>query len=163
MSDTDAKRELITDQAGREASGGHKYGRYLEEFELGDYASNLVGGDTNADTDAFVNDRGATQRVSVSSAGHQGNASSFAGSIATGCGAAGRMPSATVRTLHEVGREPPRGRFNNRGVVMPMKLANSGEARWLHTGSLSQRGRVSGGSRQEGEGPARFGAMQETA
>ncbi len=28
--------ELITDQAGREASGAHKYGRYLEEFEVGD-------------------------------------------------------------------------------------------------------------------------------
>src|SRR5204862_3891166 len=27
--------ELITDQAGREASGAHRYGRYLEEFEVG--------------------------------------------------------------------------------------------------------------------------------
>jgi acyl dehydratase len=37
MSDTDtSQHELITDQAGREASGAHKYGRYLEEFEVGD-------------------------------------------------------------------------------------------------------------------------------
>jgi acyl dehydratase len=36
MSDTDtSQHELITDQAGREASGAHKYGRYLEEFEVG--------------------------------------------------------------------------------------------------------------------------------
>src|SRR5256886_15373687 len=27
--------ELITDQAGREASGAHPYGRFLEEFEVG--------------------------------------------------------------------------------------------------------------------------------
>jgi acyl dehydratase len=33
---SDEKHELITDQAGREASGAHKYGRYLEEFEVGD-------------------------------------------------------------------------------------------------------------------------------
>src|SRR5438876_10385454 len=30
------KHELITDQAGREASGAHAYGRYLEEFTVGD-------------------------------------------------------------------------------------------------------------------------------
>src|SRR6478672_785185 len=34
MSDT--KYELSTDQAEREASGAHAYGRYLEEFEVGD-------------------------------------------------------------------------------------------------------------------------------
>jgi acyl dehydratase len=34
MSDT-ATHELQTDQASREASGAHKYGRYLEEFEVG--------------------------------------------------------------------------------------------------------------------------------
>src|SRR3954462_12774172 len=33
--DTDTEHELITDQAGREASGAHRYGRYLEEFEGG--------------------------------------------------------------------------------------------------------------------------------
>jgi len=34
MSDTE-EHELITDQRGREASGAHEYGRYLEEFEVG--------------------------------------------------------------------------------------------------------------------------------
>ncbi|MGZ5340350.1 MAG: MaoC family dehydratase [Solirubrobacterales bacterium] len=32
---SDSKHELITDQAGREASGARQYGRYLEEFEVG--------------------------------------------------------------------------------------------------------------------------------
>ncbi len=32
---SDEKYELITDQAEREASGAHSYGRYLEEFEVG--------------------------------------------------------------------------------------------------------------------------------
>jgi Tol biopolymer transport system component len=42
---------------------------------FGSYASNLVPGDTNRSTDVFVHDRltGATERVSVSSAGEQGN------------------------------------------------------------------------------------------
>ena len=82
---------------------------------MGDYASNLVGSDTNADMDAFVNDRstGATQRVSVSSAGHQGNASRLPVRSPQGAVLLGRMPSTTGRTLHQVGREPPRGRFNN--------------------------------------------------
>src|SRR3954463_3063685 len=31
----DEEHELITDQAGREASGAREYGRYLEEFEVG--------------------------------------------------------------------------------------------------------------------------------
>ena len=36
MSDTETtEHTLITDQAGREASGAHRYGRYLEEFEVG--------------------------------------------------------------------------------------------------------------------------------
>lgn len=34
MNETKAE-ELITDQAGREASGARPYGRYLEEFEVG--------------------------------------------------------------------------------------------------------------------------------
>ena len=33
---SDEKHELITDQAAREASGARQYGRYLEEFEVGD-------------------------------------------------------------------------------------------------------------------------------
>ncbi len=32
----DHKRELATDQASREAGGARRYGRYLEEFEVGD-------------------------------------------------------------------------------------------------------------------------------
>jgi acyl dehydratase len=31
----DEKHQLTTDQAGREASGAHEYGRFLEEFEVG--------------------------------------------------------------------------------------------------------------------------------
>jgi acyl dehydratase len=33
--DTDSEHKLDTDQATREASGAHQYGRYLEEFEVG--------------------------------------------------------------------------------------------------------------------------------
>jgi MaoC dehydratase-like protein len=33
---TNETHALETDQAAREASGGHPYGRYLEEFEVGD-------------------------------------------------------------------------------------------------------------------------------
>jgi acyl dehydratase len=32
---SDENHQLTTDQAGREASGAHEYGRYLEEFEVG--------------------------------------------------------------------------------------------------------------------------------
>jgi tricorn protease-like protein len=47
------------------------------------YATNLVGGDTNGTFDVFVHDRetGRTKRVSVSSAGTQGNSNSYAASI----------------------------------------------------------------------------------
>jgi len=34
--DTVTEHRLDTDQATREASGAHPYGRYLEEFEVGD-------------------------------------------------------------------------------------------------------------------------------
>ncbi|HET6162625.1 MAG TPA: calcium-binding protein [Planctomycetota bacterium] len=46
-------------------------------------ATNLVAGDTNAATDAFVHDRstGVTERVSVDSAGVQGNGISYNGTI----------------------------------------------------------------------------------
>jgi len=55
-------------------------GRYVA-FTSG--ASNLVAGDTNGDTDVFVHDRqtGTTERVSVSSAGAQGNFQSIGHSI----------------------------------------------------------------------------------
>jgi len=51
-------------------------GRYVAFDSL---ASNLVAGDTNGTTDVFVHDRqtGLTERVSVESAGNQGNAYSF--------------------------------------------------------------------------------------
>ncbi len=47
------------------------------------YASNLVSGDTNGQLDVFVHDRqsGATERVSVDSAGAQGNRESYDPSI----------------------------------------------------------------------------------
>ncbi|OGN95380.1 MAG: hypothetical protein A2Z71_01595, partial [Chloroflexi bacterium RBG_13_50_21] len=47
------------------------------------YASNLVDGDTNTHTDAFVHDllTGETRRVSVASDGTQGNDQSFSGSL----------------------------------------------------------------------------------
>src|ERR1700739_4117314 len=35
MTDVDAQPAVETDQAAREASGAHPYGRYLEEFEVG--------------------------------------------------------------------------------------------------------------------------------
>jgi len=51
-------------------------GRYVA---FTSYASNLVAGDTNGISDVFLRDRqsGSTERVSVSSAGTQGNLSSF--------------------------------------------------------------------------------------
>ncbi len=36
MSDQTTSNDFTTDQAEREASGAHSYGRYLEEFEVGD-------------------------------------------------------------------------------------------------------------------------------
>jgi hypothetical protein len=55
-------------------------GRYVAFCSL---ASNLVAEDTNGVQDAFVHDRqtGATERVSVSSAGEQGNAATWACSL----------------------------------------------------------------------------------
>jgi Tol biopolymer transport system component len=49
-------------------------------------ASNLVAGDTNGYHDVFVHDRltGMTERVSVSSAGEQGDADAHAASISAG-------------------------------------------------------------------------------
>ena len=48
-------------------------------------ASNLVDGDTNGEWDVFIRDRqlGLTERVSVSSAGAQTNAISFAGALSS--------------------------------------------------------------------------------
>ncbi len=71
---------------GAEANGGSLGsaisgdGRYVAFFSV---ASNLVTGDTNGTFDVFVHDRqtGTTTRVSVSSAGDQGNSGSFSPSI----------------------------------------------------------------------------------
>src|SRR2546426_11132989 len=50
---------------------------------FGSSASNLVSGDTNGFSDAFVHDRltGTTERVSVSSSGAQGNGDSMTGDL----------------------------------------------------------------------------------
>jgi len=55
-------------------------GRYVA---FGSFATNLVAGDTNADSDVFVRDRqtGITTRVSLDSAGAQGNSNSLDPSI----------------------------------------------------------------------------------
>jgi Tol biopolymer transport system component len=55
-------------------------GRYVAFMS---HASNLVPGDTNATPDAFVHDRltGTTERVSVSSAGEEGNGASWVPSL----------------------------------------------------------------------------------
>ena len=57
-------------------------GRYVAFYSI---ANNLVSGDTNSAGDIFVKDRetGTTERVSVSSAGAQGNGSSYNPSIST--------------------------------------------------------------------------------
>lgn len=56
------------------------YGRYVAFWSS---ANNLVADDTNARSDAFVHDRqtGETMRVSVSSAGNEGNGDSYAPAI----------------------------------------------------------------------------------
>jgi len=77
---------VSVDSAGAEGNGGSvnavisSNGRYVA-FSSG--ASNLVPGDGNGVTDVFVHDRqtGLTTRVSVDSAGAEGNGGSFASSI----------------------------------------------------------------------------------
>jgi len=95
---TGVTQRVSVDSAGNQANGSSGPtdisgdGRYVA---IGSGASDLVAGDTNTCDinhdgqydencpDAFVHDRqtGATQRVSVDSAGNQGNAESFASSI----------------------------------------------------------------------------------
>ena len=57
-------------------------GRYVE---FASFATNLVAGDTNSREDIFLRDRqlGATERVSVDSAGIQGNGHSYSGGISS--------------------------------------------------------------------------------
>jgi Tol biopolymer transport system component len=83
---TAATTRVSVSSAGAQANGGSDKpsisadGRYVA-FES--QASNLVAGDTNATEDVFVHDRqtGTTTRVSVSSAGAQGDGHSNAPSI----------------------------------------------------------------------------------
>ena len=78
---------VSVDSAGAQGNGYSSY--YLSISGDGRYAafeseaSNLVPGDTNADWDIFVHDRftGATERVSVDSAGAEGNGTSYEPSI----------------------------------------------------------------------------------
>src|SRR5205823_7255077 len=69
---------VSVDSAGNEGNGGSggtaisADGRFVA---FSSYATNLVAGDTNGVADVFVHDRqtGTTERVSVDSAGTQGN------------------------------------------------------------------------------------------
>jgi archaellum component FlaF (FlaF/FlaG flagellin family) len=75
---TGVTTRVSVDSAGNQANNGSlapaisANGRFVA---FGSLADNLVPGDTNGQTDAFVHDRrtGATERVSVDSAGNQGN------------------------------------------------------------------------------------------
>jgi len=72
-------------------------GRYVAIYS---WASNLVPGDTNGDYDIFVHDRqtGATERVSVDSAGNEANESSYF----TAIGADGRFVAFASRASNLV-------------------------------------------------------------
>jgi hypothetical protein len=79
---TRTTQRVSVDSAGNQADSGSwgawlsAAGRFVSFYS---FASNLVPGDTNAVGDVFVHDRqtGTTQRVSVDSAGTQGNSSSY--------------------------------------------------------------------------------------
>src|SRR3990172_9405691 len=80
---TGATERVSVSSAGGQGSGGHNYqpsvtgdGRYVAFRSV---ASNLVPGDDNAVQDIFVHDRqtGATERVSVTSAGGQATNNSY--------------------------------------------------------------------------------------
>jgi len=78
---TGVTERVSVDSAGNQANGGadgpymSADGRYVA---FSSYSSNLVPGDTNGETDVFVHDRqtGLTERVSVDSAGNEGNGES---------------------------------------------------------------------------------------
>ena len=83
---TGKTRRVSVSSAGAEGNGGSSRasisadGRFVAFYS---FASNLVGGDTNGSFDVFVRNRwtGKTKRVSVSSAGAEGNNDSFSPSI----------------------------------------------------------------------------------
>ncbi|MHB0998265.1 MAG: hypothetical protein ACYC27_03385 [Armatimonadota bacterium] len=81
--------ERVSISPAGEQANGHNYnpainadGKYVF---FDSQASNLVPGDTNSASDIFVRDRmeGTTERVSISSAGEQGDKSSYAPSISS--------------------------------------------------------------------------------
>ncbi|NIQ99396.1 MAG: calcium-binding protein, partial [Gemmatimonadales bacterium] len=84
--DTDATERVSLTNAGGEASHGSRFpaisanGRHVVFVSC---ATNLVAGDTNAKPDVFMRDRtlSTTERVSVSSAGAQGNMCSSLGGV----------------------------------------------------------------------------------
>jgi Tol biopolymer transport system component len=74
------------DSAGVQGNGDSEYAAVSADGQVvafSSVASNLVLGDTNSRWDVFVYDRstGITERVSVDSAGSQGNDDSYATSI----------------------------------------------------------------------------------
>jgi Tol biopolymer transport system component len=83
---TGATERVSVDSAGNQTNDGSSApavsadGRYVA---FRSYADNLVPGDTNNSVDVFVHDRltSTTQRVSVDSAGNQGNDDSYAPAI----------------------------------------------------------------------------------
>lgn len=83
---TGATTRVSVDSAGGESNGGSfgpalsADGRFVSFHSL---ATNLVAGDTNAQQDIFVHDRstGVTTRVSVNSAGVEGNGSSMSAAM----------------------------------------------------------------------------------
>ena len=86
---TNTTERVSVDSGGGEANN-ESYGPSLSAdgnlVAFYSYASNLVPGDSNGYIDVFVHNRatGATSRVSVSSAGAQGNSDSFNADIAAG-------------------------------------------------------------------------------
>jgi Tol biopolymer transport system component len=83
---TGITERISVDSAGNEGNGSSRIpsisadGRFVAFFS---YATNLVAGDTNGAPDVFVHDRltGTTERVSVDSAGIQGDSSSWSPSL----------------------------------------------------------------------------------
>jgi Tol biopolymer transport system component len=83
---TGTTERISVDSAGNEANGPSTTASCSADGQLVAFvskASNLVAGDTNGGYDAFVHDRatGVTERISVSTAGAQGNGNTFSVSL----------------------------------------------------------------------------------
>src|SRR5689334_8311556 len=79
---TGSTERVSVDSSGNEGNGISLNGTITADGQFVafySYASNLVAGDTNGMADIFVHDRvnGTTTRVSVDSAGNEGNNNSF--------------------------------------------------------------------------------------